>query len=144
MDLGISPRRFDGWEPTERTRFIYDDEGRLSEMITTRDPEWDMTDRAIMMGVKDLHSDLHTCGQPLSESLRYAPGTEPEGYVKPDYEAKTYFCLACEEVARIQDAWARDDEEKSKKNQPAYPSARLVAVERINSHTSSPTTLEDQ
>lgn len=44
--LGISERRFLGWEPTEVHEHEYDDAGRLVRTIVTRESEWDDAERA--------------------------------------------------------------------------------------------------
>lgn len=52
-ELGISPRRFYGWEPAEVTRFYYDDAGRLSHAVTTREPEFGDADRIALHAARD-------------------------------------------------------------------------------------------
>lgn len=44
--LGISLKRFDGWEPTETTEYVYDEQGRLVRAVTTREVEWDEQQQA--------------------------------------------------------------------------------------------------
>lgn len=43
--MGISVRKFLGWEPGEVTTFEYDDDGRMVRAITVREPEYSHLDR---------------------------------------------------------------------------------------------------
>lgn len=52
--LGISVRRLEGWEPRTVTEYEYDQAGRLVRSVTTREPEWDDEQRAVMLA-------LHQC-----------------------------------------------------------------------------------
>jgi hypothetical protein len=49
--VGISPRRFDGWEPAEVAEHEYDAAGRLVRSVTRREPEWDDDQRALLLGL---------------------------------------------------------------------------------------------
>lgn len=90
MNLGISPRRFDGWEPQERTRIIRDDEGRVVELITSREAEWDDSDRGIIYALLDYQADLCPgCGQPMSQYLHKDGEADP--HIVPSYTV----CTAC-------------------------------------------------
>lgn len=132
VELSLSPRRFDGWEPKQRTRYSYDDEGRLVEATTTREAEWDDSDRGIIMAAIDIRSDRHQCGHLLSESLRVNPADRPEGYVEPQYVGETRICLACEAEEKYQRKWEQKDRECRTAGAPAYPTARLISVRRVN------------
>lgn len=77
--MGISPHRFTGWEPSQHTRYLYDDGGRLVESVTTREPEWDDIDQALITTHIDYQNSLCDCGQPLSESL-FDKDKEPTNY----------------------------------------------------------------
>lgn len=43
--MGVSVRRFLGWEPGEVTTFEYDDDGRLLRAVTVRESEFSDLDR---------------------------------------------------------------------------------------------------
>src|SRR5215207_8146442 len=94
--LGISPRRFEGWEPKQTTRYRYDDEGRLRETVTTREPEFDAEDRQILIAAMD--ADAATChrGHAIPQNLKLAAKDQPVGYRPPRYVGKTLICLQCE------------------------------------------------
>lgn len=47
--MGISVRKYLGWEPGEVTSFEYDDDGRLLRAITVREPEFSDIDRKWLM-----------------------------------------------------------------------------------------------
>lgn len=58
-----------GWEPEQRTRYVYDDTGRLVESVTTREPEYDATDRQLFLALDEWESALCPgCNQPLAET----------------------------------------------------------------------------
>lgn len=104
--LGISPRRFDGWEPREHTTITYDAEGRVVEMVTTRESEWDDEDRGLLYALEDYEADLCPgCGHPLSQSLHR------EGVPDPVYQAAYAVCLGCVAKERAQKA-ADDHDQK--------------------------------
>lgn len=48
-ELGISPRRLDGWEPAETTTVYSPDGEVVSQTITVREPEFTPTDVAVML-----------------------------------------------------------------------------------------------
>jgi hypothetical protein len=54
---------------------------------------------------KDVLADLHTCGRPMSESLRVA------GRPDPKYRRAVRECVACEVLERSRAAQAKRDEE---------------------------------
>lgn len=56
--LGISPRRFDGWEPS--TVYEYDDAGRL--VRSTPESEWSEQDRAWLLALAGYRASLCPCG----------------------------------------------------------------------------------
>lgn len=53
LSLGISPRRWQGWEPAEVSSLEYDDQGRLTRIITVREPEWSAHDRRLIREVRE-------------------------------------------------------------------------------------------
>lgn len=94
FELGISPRRLNGWEPKSRTKIIRDPDGRIVELITNRQPEFNAEDRALFHALREYQSDLHTCGRPMSEAFKKA------GQPKPDYVVATQICWACMEIEK--------------------------------------------
>lgn len=105
MELGISPHRYSGWEPEQRTRFFYDDEGRVAETVTSVEPEWDEFDRAMIDAYLDYRSDLHTCGRPLSESLK--DDDKPD----PQYQVGYEVCRACAAFDKFSAEQAKKDKD---------------------------------
>lgn len=69
-------------------------------MITSRESEWDDTDRGIIYALLDYQSDLCPgCGQPMTDTLH------KEGEPDPPFTASYAVCTACvakERVFRIQ------------------------------------------
>ncbi|RCK68264.1 hypothetical protein DT076_16580 [Desertihabitans brevis] len=79
-----------GWEPRQRTTVTsWDDEGRPTEWVTTREPEYNADDLAWFHALAEYEADLHTCGRPLSESLKR------EGHTGPKYVVGEAICRAC-------------------------------------------------
>ena len=112
--LGISVKRFDGWEPVEVAEHEYDDSGRLVRTVTRREPEWDDEQRGWALAWLTYKANVHdACGHYLPDST--APEAD-EGYV---VEAAIR-CHAC--TARAQ-AYARYSESPQ-------PEALLYAVRR--------------
>ncbi len=63
--MGISLRRFEGWEP--RTLYSHDDDGRLVE--STPEPEWDFQEQAWMLALGLYRKNrCHGCGGDLTET----------------------------------------------------------------------------
>jgi hypothetical protein len=73
-------------------------------MITTREPEWDEVDRAMVDVYLDHRADLHTCGRPLSESLKDTDKPDP------DYQVVQEICLACMAYDKYQAEQTKADE----------------------------------
>jgi hypothetical protein len=119
LALGISPRRFEGWEPKQRTSYTYDGDGQLVSSTTTREPEWDDEDRAIIYAILDYRADLCPgCGQPMSDYLH--KDGEPDPKVSPSYTV-CVACVAKERGFMIQD---RKDQMVEKSGGVVYRSAR--------------------
>jgi hypothetical protein len=91
--LGISRRRYLGWEPRRITTHEHDEAGRLIRSVTTVEPEWDAEDRGMVAALQLAERDMCGCGQPLSESAQM-------GDQDPEYEASGVRCKACEAVHR--------------------------------------------
>jgi hypothetical protein len=93
QQLGISVRRFDGWEPT--TYYEYDDEGRL--VSSTPEPEWDERQQAYMLALLEYEARICPgCGHPL-----YISGDEEH-----NWDVEPIRCWACDAVAQ---ARAKDE-----------------------------------
>jgi hypothetical protein len=118
VTLGISPRRFEGWEPVAHTKVTgWDVEGRPTAWDTSQDPEWDAEDRAIIHALMDVKNDeCPGCGQPLSESLH------EDGKPDPTYDIGFLVCMGC--VARDRAVKKQDDLDTSRKVEGVYTSAR--------------------
>lgn len=72
--------------------------------MTTREPEFDDIDRSMFDAWLDYRADLHTCGQPLSESLK--DPDKPD----PDYQVAVEECRACKAYAAFRAEHAEADE----------------------------------
>jgi predicted Fe-S protein YdhL (DUF1289 family) len=98
--LSIAPHRFTGWEPVEHTRYEYDDDGRLIHSTTTREPEWDDIDQAIIACYVDYKNGLcPDCGRPLDEALKDLNKPDDQ---QPQYRGFYHWCLACYALERAQ------------------------------------------
>jgi hypothetical protein len=87
---GVSWRRYAGWEPERRTRFVYED-GQLVEAITTTEPEWDDDQRAAVEALLAYEASLCPgCRQVWAEVT--AP--EAEGRFVPDAPIRCHYCTA--------------------------------------------------
>jgi len=49
--VGVSPKRFGGWEPTETHTYAYDEAGRVASVEVTREVEWDEGERALVVAL---------------------------------------------------------------------------------------------
>jgi hypothetical protein len=99
--LGISLKRFDGWEPRQVTEYAYDDAGRLVRAVTRREVEWDEQQQAYalaLVGARALTCD--GCGGWLPETTT----TDAEEYTVPP----PYRCGRCTRIAIAQEAHGRD------------------------------------
>lgn len=64
--LGVSVRRFYGWEPRRTTRH-FDAKGNLTGWsVTETEPEWDADERAYMVASTLLEEDMGPHGVPMS------------------------------------------------------------------------------
>lgn len=71
--MGISLKRFNGWEPQTLTRYEYDDQGRIRHTVTTTESEWDDTERAWMIAHHLYKADIcQGCGGTWSETTDIA------------------------------------------------------------------------
>jgi hypothetical protein len=60
--LGVSVKRFDGWEPEQVTTYEYDDAGRLIRAVTVREPEWDEHEQGWALALAFYRDSLCPCG----------------------------------------------------------------------------------
>lgn len=93
--LGISVKRFNGWEPAEEHVHEYapDENGvdRLVRTVVHREPEWDDQERGWMLAWLLYKSNVHeACGHWLPDST--APEAD-EGYVV-DEAVRCHACTA--------------------------------------------------
>jgi hypothetical protein len=110
--IGVSLRRFDGWEPVETTEVIErDSEGRPSKWRTTRDPEWTIEERSWMLAL-GLYEDglCNRCGVSLAEST--SDDVDPW---KPEathqYVAEVPItCFHCLVLAKSEKKYANDED----------------------------------
>src|SRR5690606_3854254 len=58
--VGVSLKRWNGWEPHEVTEYEYDDGGRVVRTVTTREPEWDDESRAYVLALAEYERSV--CG----------------------------------------------------------------------------------
>lgn len=87
--MGVSEKRLLGWEPTETHDYTYDNEGRVSRVVVTREPEWDDQQRANMLALADYEADLCECGFPSAVAD-----------TDPDLQIKYRECPVCSGLAR--------------------------------------------
>ena len=82
MALGISVKRFDGWEPAEVHEHEHDQAGRIVRTVVRREPEWDDEERGWAQAWLLYRQNVHTaCGHYLPDST--AADAE-DGYVVDD------------------------------------------------------------
>lgn len=77
----------------------------MTGWITTREPEYDDTDRAMFDAYHDIKADVHTCGRPLSESLK-----DPD-VPDPDYQVSVEVCRACMAYDKFRAEHAKSDDD---------------------------------
>lgn len=129
--LGLSLRRFHGWEPRETTRVtVRDDEGRPTEWVTTREPEWDDDERDIMRARQ--HIEAHRCSQcggDLDEFLTDEPPViDNPGY---GFSVGSVWCRKCVAMAKWRRMHKKTDERNEDTDLDEFPEVRrLVAVRK--------------
>lgn len=93
--MGISLRRFDGWEPAETTTFRRDRRGRVVQAITVREAEWDEHQQALMLALAEYQSLVHhTCGGYLPETT----AADNEGGYVATAPRRCHKCTAIEQT----------------------------------------------
>ncbi|HEY9414796.1 MAG TPA: hypothetical protein VIQ30_08575 [Pseudonocardia sp.] len=89
--LGISLKRFEGWEPREVTSYRYDGRGRLAQAVTVREPEWDEEQQALMLAL-DLHEALTCSG--CGGYLPHTTAPEADDAYKAELPIRCHRCTA--------------------------------------------------
>jgi len=70
-----------GWSPREHTEYHYDDAGLLVGSTTTREPEFDATQRALVRTVQEQLDMVGPHGHPMDEATSpLADPNEPGGW----------------------------------------------------------------
>jgi len=78
--LGVSLRRLQGWEPSSRTEYEYDDDGRLVAATTTQEPEFGPTDHDWLVALAALEAEEGPHGHLMSDALSAeADPANPDG-----------------------------------------------------------------
>lgn len=77
--MGVSVRRLQGWEPSERTSYEYDDAGRLSSSTTTLESEFGPSDLEWLAALAEYEADIGPHGWLMSEATD--PDADPD---RPD------------------------------------------------------------
>lgn len=111
--LGVSLRRFDGWEPVQRTRVTeWTPDGRPAAWQTSTEPEWDPRQRALMLALQWWEAGLcRRCGQHLDET------TDPNNDPDNPHSGRTWVadgpdeCFACKVLHRAEQSWEKTSPE---------------------------------
>lgn len=99
--LGVSLRRFDGWEPAEATEHERDYVGRVVRTVTTREPEFDDEDRGWFLALALCRRlTCSGCGGWLPDTTRH----DAAHYVAD----APYSCGSCVAQGVVQRAYAED------------------------------------
>lgn len=89
-----------GWEPSEVTRYEYDDEGRVVTAVVEREPEWCRADIEAIIAYMEL-GRVGSHGQPLSEAT--SPLANPQNPDREwDYEVEVYTDFAQKRLSEFQ------------------------------------------
>jgi hypothetical protein len=109
--LGISLRRFDGWEAQQVTEYEHDERGLLVRSVTTQEPEWDEEQQGWVLALAMWESfRCKQCGGDLHETAH--PDNDPgnphgKGVYRALPPAECYQCTALH-AARSDPAYAKD------------------------------------
>lgn len=121
MAYGIPRSQLLGREPAEITIYEYDDDGRLTRSVTTREPRWTEEDIAwALAGIEEQADRCPKCSLPLSETTAMNDGEPVHVYKVP----KPKRCHGCD--ARIK---AQDEDAKMPSKRP---DARMWVVEEVS------------
>lgn len=125
MELGVSPRRLNGWTPAEYTHYVYDDSGRLLSSVTVKEPEFDDRDIAVMVAAR--RAKLAPRG-PHGHLLSEATSKDAD---PASWNAKFRYVVPVPERDHAQHAINEAKEAYRKQYKDADLSDLLFAVERI-------------
>lgn len=121
--FGVSPRRFEGWEPTETHKHYDADDTYTGKTIVTREPEYDDNTRSRLMALVAWDARCcTTCGNYDSLDPQGATGhtvTAPDGRV---FEVEIYRCITCGV-----EQWARRQWGEEHKNDKPNATGNLAA-----------------
>ena len=87
--LGVSLKRFGGWEPVTVTEYEYDAGGRLVRSWSQPESEWDDRQQAWMLALAQHRAEFCPCGC----GQRYVDTTSPEEG-GPQFHAERVVCRA--------------------------------------------------
>ena len=91
--LGVSLKRFNGWEPSRVTTVERDDDGRIVRTVTVTEPEWDDEERGWMQALDELDGQTCSgCGGWLPETT----SLEADGKYHADHPFRCHRCDALE------------------------------------------------
>ncbi|WP_346536940.1 hypothetical protein [Micromonospora sp. DPT] len=114
--LGVSLKRFGGWEPVTVTEYEYDDDGRLLRSWSQPESEWDEQQQAWIQALVQHRAELCPCGC----GQRYTDTTSPEE-TGPVFVAERVVCRA--RLALL-------EEQKAAETQDIIGRARLWLVRK--------------
>lgn len=117
--MGLSPRRYAGWEPVTRAWTDADGVQR-----SQREPEWDWVDRAIITAWQRLvDRQCPQCHRPLALHRAEADACREQGADDPDYAASLNYgvgYLTCPAVVALDHRQAQQE----KADEPARKAGR--------------------
>lgn len=101
--MGISLKRFEGWEPKTVTEYVYNDNGQIDHTITTVEPEWDEDETSLMLALHALELDTCSgCNGRLSETT--LPENDDNYKVDPPER-----CHKCTVLSKAADKYTESD-----------------------------------
>lgn len=122
--LGVSLRRFLGWEPRQWQRTDPD----TGVTLTTTEAEYDGWEQVVQTAYDDFEANQHICGHSLTESL-WDEAIPPDQ--RSRWQAGFVECRACEVLEIAQREQAIKDDRQSERDQRQVPTHhRLWRVEK--------------
>ena len=116
LELGVAPRRLEGWEPLVVTRYEYDGD-RLVGSVTEREPEWSRADVEALDAIRQARAMVGPHGYPMDVAM------SPEGD-RSSWESKYEWVVGPPVVDHAQAALDRTIAAYKKK----YPNAEMGAL----------------
>lgn len=104
MKLGVSEKRFLGWEPRQIHTYTYDESGRLTSTVVETEPEWDDAEREKMLALAEFEASVCKCGYPRDQV------TDPTFVFQPE----TFDCPVCAATA-VENRRLHDLDESARK-----------------------------